>query len=268
MAFADIGTLRSILPKTINVMALTATATKDTMDCIIQRLSMKEPLVVGTNTGRSNIKYVVKPLVSQEELCSELAYELLKERTKCVKTVLFCCTLLDCGQIYAKLKRRLGKNITEPPGLPNIVEFRLINLFTAASTADMKAKVLKEFCRSDTKLRLVIATSAFGLGVDCPDIGRVINFGAPCTTEELIQQSGRAGRDGNNAEAILYYKKVGRHTTATMEGYGVNKTECRRRMLLSNLLFCFNTTPVKACRCCDLCETMCNCNNCNHIDCI
>ena len=72
-------------------MALTATATRDTMDCIIQRLSMKEPLVVGTNTGRSNIKYVVKPLVSQEELCSELAYELLKERTKCVKTA---CPLL------------------------------------------------------------------------------------------------------------------------------------------------------------------------------
>ena len=136
-------------------------------------------LVVGTNTGRSNIKYLVKPLVSQEELCSELAHELLTGCTKCVKTVLFCYTLLDCGQINAKLKRRLGKNITEPLGLPNIVEFRIINLFTAASTADMKTKVLKEFYRSDTKLRLVIATSAFGLGVDCPDIGRVINFGAP-----------------------------------------------------------------------------------------
>ena len=111
------------------------------MDCVIQRLSMKEALVVGANTGRSNIKYVGKPLVSQEELCSELADELLKERTKCVKTVLFCYTLLDCGQIYAKLKRRLGKNITEPTGLPNIIEFRLINLFTAASTAEMKAQV-------------------------------------------------------------------------------------------------------------------------------
>lgn len=243
-------------------MALTATVTKDTMDCVIQRLSMKEAVVIGANTGRSNIKYIVKPLVSQEELCSTLADELLKERTKCVKTVLFCYTLLDCGQIYAKLKRYLGKNITEPPGLPNIIEFRLINLFTAASTAEMKAKVLVEFCKSDNNLRLVIATSAFGLGVDCSDIRRVINFGAPNTTEELVQQSGRAGRDGSNAEAILYYKKVGKHTTAAMEQYGTNKTECRRRVLLSNLLFCHNTTPVKACRCCDLCETMCNCDDC------
>ena len=46
-------------------MALTATVTKDTMDCVIQHLSMKEAVVVGVNTGRSNIKYVVKPLVSQ-----------------------------------------------------------------------------------------------------------------------------------------------------------------------------------------------------------
>ena len=194
-------------------------------------------------------------------MCSTLADELLKERTKCVKTVLFCYTLLDCGQIYAKLKRHLGNNITEPPGLPNIVEFRLISLFTAASTVEMKAKVLTEFCKSDTNLRLVIATSAFGLGVDYPDIGRVINFRAPNTTEELIQQSRRAGWNGNNAEAILNYKKVGKHTTATMEQYGTNKSECRRRILL-NLLFCRNTTPLKACKCCDLCETMCNCNDC------
>ena len=73
----------------------------------------------------------------------------------------------------------------------------------------MKAKVLVEFCKSDT-----IAASAFGLGVDCSDIRRVINFGEPNTTEDLIQQSGRAVRDGSSAEAILYYKKVGEHTTA------------------------------------------------------
>ena len=68
--------------------------------------------------------------------------------------------------------------------------------------------VLAEFCKQDTKLRLVIATSAFGLGVDCPDIGRVINWGAPSTIEELVQQSGRAGRNGAEAEAILFYKKT------------------------------------------------------------
>ena len=91
--------------------------------------------------------------------------------------------------------------------MPNIIEFRLINLFTAASTTEMREEVLAEFRKQNTRLRLVIATSAFGLGVDCPDIGRVINWGAPNITEELEQQSGRAGRDDSQAEAILYYKK-------------------------------------------------------------
>ncbi|XP_065892836.1 ATP-dependent DNA helicase Q1-like [Dysidea avara] len=71
----------------------------------------------------------------------------------------------------------------------------------------MREEVLAEFRKQNTRLRLVIATSAFGLGVDCPDIGRVINWGAPNITEELEQQSGRAGRDDSQAEAILYYKK-------------------------------------------------------------
>ena len=106
-----------------------------------------------------------------------LADELLSQWENTVKTVLFCCRLVDCGDMYQRIKNSLGSNITEPPGLPNIIEFRLINLFTAASTTEMREKVLDEFCKWNTRLRLrlVIATSAFGLGVDCPDIGQVIN---------------------------------------------------------------------------------------------
>ena len=141
-------------------------------------------------------------------MCKVLADELLNDRANTVKTVLFCCRLVDCAEIYQGIRNRLGSNITEPPGLPNIVQFRLINLFTTASTPEMREMVLAEFYKQDTKLRLVIATSAFGLGVDCPDIGRVINWGAPSTIEELVQQSGRAGRNGAEAEAILFYKKT------------------------------------------------------------
>ena len=72
--------------------------------------------------------------------------------------------------MYASIKGCLGKHITEPPGLPNIMELQLVNLFTAASTPDMRAIVLRELCKENTNLRLIIATSAFGLGVDCPDI--------------------------------------------------------------------------------------------------
>ena len=60
----------------------------------------------------------------------------------------------------------------------------------------MRTKVLAEFCKVNSNLRLVIATSVFGLGVDCLDIGWVINWESPSTLEELVQQSGRAGQDG------------------------------------------------------------------------
>ena len=200
--------------------------------------------------------------ISQAEICTSLADELLTLREKFPKTVLFCRTLLECGEIYGRLKRQLGENITEPPGLPNIIEFRLINLFTAATTPEMREMVLAEFCKTETILRLVIATSAFGLGVDCPDITRIINWGAPNTIEELVQQTGRAGRDGREADAILYCRK-GRFTSKCIDEYGKNEVMCRRLLLLSKFMFCNNTHPTKACRCCDLCEKLCNCPSCS-----
>ena len=58
--------------------------------------------------------------------------------------------------------------------------------------------LLKEYCKTDTKLRLLIATTAFGLGVNCPDTERVINWGSPTDTlEELVQESGRLGEMGD-----------------------------------------------------------------------
>ena len=187
----------------MHILALTATATKQTADCVIERLSMKDITVIGDNIDRSNIKYILGPKISQAEFCASLAEELLSLRERFPKTVLFCRTLLAYGEIYMGLKSHLGKNITEPPGLPNIVEFRLINLFTAAITPEMREMVLLEFCKAETILRLVIATNAFGLGVDCPNITRVINWGTPNTVEELVQQTGRVGRDGSDSDAIL-----------------------------------------------------------------
>lgn len=166
-----------------------------------------------------------------------LVDELLTEQTKVVKTVLFYRTLLDCADVYTGIKNHFGKHITEPPGLPNIIEFQLINIFTTATTPEMRGKVLAEFCKDNTNLRLVIATSAFDLGIDCPDIIRVINWGVPSTLEELVQQSGRAGRDGRNADAFLYFKKMGTHTTAAIQYYGNNETECGRNYYCHILCF-------------------------------
>ena len=64
------------------------------------------------------------------------------------------------------MRRHLGPHTTDPPGLPSDLQHRLTDVFTAASDSDVR-EVLKEFCKVASTLRLLIATTAFGLGVDC-----------------------------------------------------------------------------------------------------
>jgi len=81
----------------------------------------------------------------------------------------------------------LGPSITDPACLPNLLGIGLIDLFTAASKPEMREMILKEFCRANTSLRLIVTSSAFGLGVDCPDISRIIHCSAQNTLEDLAQ---------------------------------------------------------------------------------
>jgi len=84
-------------------------------------------------------------------------------------------------------KKKSGPLITDPPGVPvSILKLRLIDLFTAGSTNEMREAIINEYCQENSKLQVIIATSAFGLGIDCPDIMRVINWGSPSTLEDLV----------------------------------------------------------------------------------
>jgi len=130
----------------------------------------------------------------------------------------------------------------------------------------MREAVLKEFCRIGSTLRLLVATTAFGMGVDCPDIERVINWGCPNTLEELVQETGRGGRNGCQTEAILYPTRFGKKVTTAMKNYLTNTEICRTKLfetfLFSNAEKKEQSTPIKACYCCDLCTTICSCNEC------
>lgn len=147
IAFAEIGTLRSIIPRTVKVLALTATATKETFDYITKHLSLQDPIIIGLSPDRSNIKYSVKSCTNSNDLCSELAGELMTKQAAVPKTVLFCRSLRHCADIYTIMKKLLGDNITEPPGVQNTLNVRIIDLFTAASTPEMQELVYLNFAK-------------------------------------------------------------------------------------------------------------------------
>ena len=127
----------------------------------------------------------------------------------------------------------------------------------------MQEEIITEFCKSHTKLRLIVASTAFGLGIDCKDIARVINYGTPTTLEELVQEMGRAGSNGNQAHAILYYKVIGNKISVQAKQYGENKSLCRRKLLFKDFLFYNNESSICSCNCCDLCALLCTCDDCS-----
>ena len=130
----------------------------------------------------------------------------------------------------------------------------MVEMFTRASTKEMKEKVLKSLIHVHSKLRLVVATTAFSMSIDFPNICNVIHFGVPGTIEQYIQEAGQAGQDGEPSTALLLYGSPGRHVQQNMKRYGENNRKCRRQLLYKDFLF-YNNTDQTHSNCCDICDT-------------
>ena len=90
----------------------------------------------------------------------------------------------------------MGDDFTDPPSYPNLHQFRLVEMYTRACTIEMREKVLTSFAKENSKLRIVITTTAFSVGIHCPDIQQIIHYGTPSVPEQYIQEIGRAERNG------------------------------------------------------------------------
>ena len=119
-----------------------------------------------------------------------------------------------------------------------------------------------QFTSPNSTLRIVIATIAFGLGVDCPDIRKIIHLGAPEDAESYIQATGRAGRDGKLSVAVLLKKKHRHPLDRAMQEYVYNDSKCRREMLFRDFESYSSPSFVSKCMCCDICSKICTCEQC------
>lgn len=263
--FAEIGDLRSLIPSGINILALTATSTMETYHSVVKRLAMCNPSLVSMPPERPNIAYFVHDKANLEEFTDILCTDFVKNE-KVPKTVVFVRKYRDCSDAYIMIQHKLGDAFTSPTGYPNVSKYRRVEMFSRVQTAEKREQVLSTFSETNSTLRLVIATCAFGLGVDIPDIARVIHWGLPSNIEEYVQESGRAGRDGNKAVAILYQGK-GREYSKGMKDYALNTLKCRRKLLFEGFLsFHEKEVKTRGCNCCDVCAKDCDCENCSFIN--
>ena len=156
------------------MMALTATATRNKRKAICQILGMVSPALVMKMPNRPNVEYIVQiDPGSLEESFSSLVEEIRRERSSMDRVIVYCRTYDSCSMIYLDIKSCLGKEITEPVGSLDLARFLLVDMFSACTTAAVK----DSFCTAHGTLRVVIATIAFGLGLNCPNVRRIIHWG-------------------------------------------------------------------------------------------
>lgn len=170
-------------------------------------------------------------------LCDTLTTNLSSLCTAFPKTLIFCHTIAECALLYQTLRDQMGTEFTEPQGSPDYHQFRLVDMYTRTSSNGMKKKVLTSFIILGGKLRIIIATSAFSMEIDCPDIQNIIHYGPPSSVEQYVQETGRAGRNGNSSTALLLFRKPNKHLQQTMLKYCTNTTECRHEALFKHFLF-------------------------------
>lgn len=247
------------------MMAVTATASPTTRKEVIRMLGMQKPFMIVRCPDKANIFYSVEEKNGGiEEGFASLVEELREKRMKFEKTIIFCRSYNDCSSIYIYFKDILREDLTDPPCYPNVSKFRLVDMFTACNSAGVKTQILSSFAVANGRLRIVIATVAFGMGIDCPNVRRVIHWSPPSDCEAYIQETGRAGRDGETAYAILYYAKRDisySFMDKAIIQYCRNTQVCRRVALFKEFDYSGHI-DVTGCKCCDLCAMICECSNC------
>eukprot|EP00111_Clytia_hemisphaerica_P014279 TCONS_00042057-protein len=254
-AYGEIGNLRAMYSK--KFMCLTATANKKTTRKIVQLLHLRNHKITRLSPEKPNVKISVKKLkqgTDFQEIIDHMRpmVEDLNQKGSCQKTIIYCNSIALCGKVFLLFDRRYrGK---------------AVGMFHGHTPQELKEIVMTEFSKNNGKCFIVVATSALGMGVNIRNVRHVIHVGLPSDVEAYIQELGRAGRDGDQSSAFLFYRPCDIAHNADEELVRIikNKEEkCRRVALLK----CFNEVPDndfdnEKHKCCDECEKMCKCDEC------
>jgi len=196
-AFRKLDVLCSIFPD-VPILALTATTTKAKQEKIINSIGVQLPITVEFNPDRANIAFEsrMRPAFKEERVMILTPFvEELKAKRSSMQLTIFYGNLEDCADSFLHFSSELGDNQYEPPDAPNVAKNRLFTQYHAQYPRHEQERIMEELVNGKCKHRVFFDTIAFGIGIDCPNIRRVIHLGVPYTMEEYYQEAGRAGRD-------------------------------------------------------------------------
>ena len=222
--YKDLGHTREEL-RGVPVMALTATATENVKVDVIHNLGMQGCEVLSQSFNRPNLHYEIRPKGKSKDVLASIA-ETINTHYRDQTGIIYCLSRKTCETVAKALKEQYKIKAEH---------------YHASMKPDDKAQVQKNWQAGVHKV--IVATIAFGMGIDKPDVRFVFHHTIPKSLEGYYQETGRAGRDGKRSGCYLYYGYGDTSTLKRMidDGEGSREQKERQREMLRNVVqFCEN----------------------------